>query len=138
MLQILLQTDTDLVYTFLRLIAGAVIFPYGMQKLLGWFHHDLGGGIGVKETLKNMRSKRMPMVIAWSVILGQSLGSVALILGLFGRIAAAGNFVIFTGALILHARDGWALNWKGKLLSLLQRGFLCLESMENRRTSCSL
>jgi len=113
MIQNLLQTDTDFIYLFLRVIAGIIIFPYGMQKLLGWFD-DLGGGIGIKETLKNMRLKRIPGVIAWLIIIGQSFGSVALILGFFGRIAAAGNFIIFTGAMVVHAGDGWAINWIGK------------------------
>jgi putative oxidoreductase len=112
MIQKLLQTDTDFIYLFLRVVAGIIIFPYGMQKLLGWFN-DLGGGVGIRETLANMRSKRIPVVIAWLVIIGQSFGSIALILGLFGRVAAAGNFIIFTGAMIVHAGDGWALNWKG-------------------------
>ena len=113
MIQKLLQTNTDFIYLFLRVIAGVIIFPYGMQKLFGWFE-DLGGGVGIRETLINMRSKRIPFGIAWSVIIGQSLGSIALLVGLLGRVAAAANFIIFTGALIVHLRDGWALNWIGR------------------------
>jgi putative oxidoreductase len=113
MIQELLQTDGDYIYLFLRVVAGIVIFPYGMQKLFGWFD-DLGGGAGIKEVLKNMRAKRIPALIGWLVIIGQSLGSIALIIGCFGRVAAAGNFTIFTGAIIVHARDGWTLNWLGK------------------------
>lgn len=113
MLQGLLQTDNDYVYLFLRVVAGIVIFPYGMQKLFGWFG-DLGGGIGIKAVLKNLEAKKIPVWIGCLVIIGQSLGSIALVLGCFGRIAAAGNFIIFTGALIVHAPDGWALNWLGK------------------------
>ena len=52
--------------------------------------------------------------MAWLIIIGQSLGSIALIAGCFGRVAAAGNFIIFTGALIVHSGDGWSLNWNGK------------------------
>jgi putative oxidoreductase len=113
MIQKLLQTNTDFIYLFLRVIAGVIIFPYGMQKLFGWFE-DLGGGVGIRETLINMRSKRIPFGIAWSVIIGQSLGSIALLVGFLGRVAAAANFIIFTGALIVHLRDGWALNWIGR------------------------
>jgi len=39
----LLQRDADYIALFLRVIAGIIIFPYGMQKLLGWFD-NLGGG----------------------------------------------------------------------------------------------
>jgi len=113
MIQKLLQTDNNFIYLFLRVVAGVIIFPYGMQKLFGWFD-DLGGGVGVKETLANMRLKKIPIVIAWMVIIGQSLGSIALIAGFFGRIAAVGNFIIFTGALFVHAGDGWSLNWRSQ------------------------
>jgi putative oxidoreductase len=112
MIQKLLQTDTDFIYLFLRVIAGLIIFPYGMQKLFGWFN-DFGGGVGIRQILLNMKSKKIPSVIAWLVIIGQSFGSVALIIGCFGRIAATGNFIIFTAALINHAPDGWTMNWKG-------------------------
>jgi putative oxidoreductase len=111
--QKLLQTDPDYVYLSLRVVAGIVIFPYGMQKLLGWFD-DLGGGIGIKGSLRQLRAKRIPVWIGWLIILGQSFGSIALIFGCLGRIAAAGNFLIFTGALIVHAPDGWTMNWLGK------------------------
>ena len=80
-----------------------------MQKLFGWF-----GGPGIKGCLEEMREKHIPLTIAWLVIIGQSLGSIALILGFLGRIAAAGNFIIFTGAMITHLPDGWMLNWFNK------------------------
>jgi len=113
MIEKLLQTDTDYVYFFLRIIAGLIIFPYGMQKLLGWFD-DFGGGVGVKATLKQMRLKKIPDFLAWLIILGQSLGSIALIIGFLARIAAGANFIIFAGAMLVHLPDGWTLNWLGK------------------------
>lgn len=112
MINELLQTETNYVYFFLRLVAGIIIFPYGMQKLFGWFD-DLGGGVGIKETIISMKSKNIPAVLAWLIIIGQSIGSILLILGCLGRIAAGVNFIIFTGALFFHASDGWAMNWSG-------------------------
>ena len=109
----LLQTDVDYVSLFLRVVAGIIIFPYGMQKLLGWFD-NLGGGVGIKETLIQMKAKKIPGALAWLVIIGQSVGSIALITGCLGRIAAGANFIIFTGALFVHASDGWTMNWLGK------------------------
>ena len=104
----LLQTDADYVCTFLRTIAGIIIFPYGMQKLLGWFD-----GVGIKGTLEQMKVRKIPQFIGWLIIIGQSLGSIALIFGFLGRIAAGGLFIVFIGALIVHLPDGWAMNWFG-------------------------
>jgi len=109
----LLQTNDDYVYLLLRVVAGIIIFPYGMQKLFGWFD-NLGSGVGIKETLIQIRAKRIPSIIGWMVILGQSFGSIALLLGCFGRLAAGANFIIFVGALIVHAPGGWTMNWLGK------------------------
>ena len=101
MIEKLLQTDADNVCTFLRTIAGIIIFPYGMQKLLGWFD-----GVGIKGTLEQMRVRKIPQFIGWLIIIGQSLGSIALIFGFLGRIAAGGLFIIFIGALIVHLLTG--------------------------------
>ena len=109
----LLRTDNDLILLFLRVIAGGVIFPYGMQKLFGWFD-NFGGGVGIKQSLAQLHAKGIPKVFGWLIIVGQSIGSLALITGFMGRFAAAANFVIFTGAMLVHLRDGWTLNWIGK------------------------
>jgi putative oxidoreductase len=109
MIKILLQTDADYVTAFLRTVAGIIIWPFGMQKLFGWF-----GGVGIKGTLKEMAIKKIPKFIALLVIIGQSFGSTALIFGFLGRIAAGGLFIIFTGALIVHLPNGWTMNWFGE------------------------
>jgi putative oxidoreductase len=109
MIEKLLHTDPDYAWTFLRIIAGLIIFPYGMQKLFPWF-----GGWGIKKTLKQLTLKKIPTFIAWLIIIGQSFGSIALVAGFLGRIAAGGLFIIFTGAFIVHLPDGWAMNWFGE------------------------
>jgi putative oxidoreductase len=109
MIRGLLQTDTDYVYFILRIAAGIIIFPYGMQKLFGWFD-----GPGIRGTIEKLRMQKIPVFIAWLIIIGQSAGSIALIAGFLARIAAGGLFIIFTGALIVHLPDGWTLNWFGK------------------------
>jgi len=113
MIKALLQTDSDYVYTFLRIIAGIIIFPYGMQKLFGWFSAPAFGPPGLKGSLEQLKATKVPKFIAWLVIIGQSFGSIALISGFLGRIAAGGLFIIFSGALIAHLPDGWTLNWFG-------------------------
>jgi len=108
MIEKLLHTDPDYAFTFLRIIAGLIVFPYGMQKLFGWF-----GGAGIDGTLKDLDSRRIPRSIAWLIIIGQSF-SVAILSGFLSRVAAVGLFVIFIGALIVHSRDGWMMNWYGR------------------------
>src|ERR1700730_5316173 len=83
MIEKLLHTDPDYAWTFLRIIAGLIVFPYGMQKLLGWF-----GGPGIDGTLKDLDSRRIPRSIAWLIIVGQSFGSVAILSGFLSRVAA--------------------------------------------------
>ena len=52
--------------------------------------------------------------MGWLIIIAQSLGSVALIFGFLGRFCALANLIIFFGAMTVHARDGWTMNWLGK------------------------
>jgi putative oxidoreductase len=113
MINEVIQTTDDYTLLFLRVVAGIIIFPYGMQKLLGWFD-DLGGGVGIRESLQRIKQKNVPVFLGWLIIIGQSFGSIALILGCVGRFAALGNFIIFMGALITHSPDGWTMNWLGK------------------------
>ena len=113
LIELVLKTDLDYTTTFIRIVAGVIIFPYGQQKLLGWWD-DFGGGVGIRASLEQFKRKKIPAGIAWLVILSQSFGSIALIVGFAGRLAAAANFIIFTAALIHHLPDGWVMNWSGK------------------------
>lgn len=89
-----------------RVISGIIILPYGLQKL------GFNGGAGIKGTLQYFRDKKISVFIAWLIILSQSLGSIALIIGFCTRFAAFGAIIIFTAAIFEHAKDGWMLNWK--------------------------
>jgi putative oxidoreductase len=68
----------------------------------------------IQELLKNLVDWTRRISPAWLVIVGQFFGSIALVAGFLGRIAAGGLFIIFTGALIVHLPDGWAMNWFGE------------------------
>ena len=80
-----------------------------MQKLFRWC-----GGWGIKKSLEQLTLKKIPKFIACLIIVGQSFGSIALVAGFLGRIAAGGLFIIFTGALIVHLPDGSTMNWFGE------------------------
>ena len=88
LIKILLQTDSNYVYTFLRIIAGIVVFPYGMQKLFGWFSAPGFGPPGINAALAQLTAKNIPKSLAWLIIIGQSFGSIALMSGFLGIIAA--------------------------------------------------
>ena len=45
----------------------------------------------------------------WTVFWQHCSGS-----SLLNRIAVGGLFIIFTGALVVHLPDGWAMNWFGE------------------------
>src|SRR5260221_12541886 len=106
----LLATERDWGATVARVALGAVMFPHGAQKLLGWF-----GGYGFRGTMGFLTAQAgLPYPIALLVILIESIGSLALIVGLAGRVAAAGVAGLLGGALVpvpLHNR--FFMNWGG-------------------------
>ncbi|TGK05150.1 DoxX family protein [Leptospira langatensis] len=110
MLETLLATSNDIVPLVLRLTLGLVIFPHGAQKLLGWF-----GGYGFKGTYGYFtQTAGLPGIIAFLVIIGESLGSVALVLGFITRFSAVSIGIIMLGAaLIAHKPHGFFINWQG-------------------------
>jgi uncharacterized membrane protein YphA (DoxX/SURF4 family) len=81
--------------TFLRIVVGIIVFPYGMQKVFGWFSAPGFGAAGIRRSLGLLTARNISKFIAWLIITGQSFASIALMSGLLGRIAA-GPFIIFT------------------------------------------
>ena len=92
-MQALFQTDDRWTGLVLRLTLGLVMFPHGAQKLLGWY-----GGFGFSGTMGFFtETMHLPWLIAFLVIIGESFGSVALLLGLLTRFTAASLAVIMLG-----------------------------------------
>jgi putative oxidoreductase len=106
MLEKIICTDSDIIWLLARLTAGIIIIPYGVQKLFRYNDWP-----GIKGTVLNFNSKRLPVMFAYLVIAGQFAGSLCLIIGLLSRFAAACNFIIFIGALVVHLPHGWSMNW---------------------------
>ena len=93
----------------LRITLGLVILPHGAQKLLGMF-----GGYGFAGTMDFFTGMGLPAIIALLVILGESLGAMALILGFVTRFMALGILIIMTGAMLMaHLQFGFFINWSG-------------------------
>lgn len=110
-MKVLFQTDESWAGLILRLTLGLVMFPHGAQKLLGWY-----GGFGFSGTMGFFtETMHLPWLIAFLVIIGESFGSVALLLGLLTRFTAASLAVIMVGAIVTtHLPHGFFMNWFGK------------------------
>lgn len=107
----LLSTSDDATLTLARLTLGAVIFPHGAQKALGWF-----GGYGFSGTMGFFTQQmHIPTLFAFLAIAAEFAGSLALLGGLATRIAAIGilaNMVVAT--FTTHASVGFFMNWFGQ------------------------
>ncbi len=105
-----LGTEGDWGATVARVALGAVMLPHGAQKLLGWF-----GGYGFQATMGFLTTQvGLPYPIALLVILIESLRSLALVIGLAGRVMAAGVAAVMVGAVVTtHLPNGFFMNWAG-------------------------
>ena len=110
MLRKLFATNKDIIPIFLRLTLGAVMFPHGAQKVLGWF-----GGGGFKATLEGMTGMGLPAAIVVTVMVAEFLGSLGLIFGFLTRLSALGIISVMLGAIFtVHQQYGFFMNWMGK------------------------
>ena len=107
----LFQTNDKFSYWVPRVILGCVILPHGAQKLFGWF-----GGFGFTNTMTYFtQTAGLPWIIAFLIIMGESLGSLGLIVGFFTRLSALGLICIMVGAIItVHIPNGFFMNWFSK------------------------
>ena len=110
MLHKLMKTTDELTLTILRLVLGAVFFAHGAQKALGWF-----GGYGFRGTMGFFTQQmHIPAPFAFLAIAAEFLGSIGLVLGLLGRVAACGiacNMVVAIS--MVHRHFGIFANWSG-------------------------
>jgi putative oxidoreductase len=105
----LIETSNDWTLTILRLAAGIMIFPHGLQKTFGWF-----GGAGFSVQMAGFEATQIPAVFAFLAIMAEFLGGLGLILGVLTRIAAFGLAADMSVAIYLvHWRNGFFMNWTG-------------------------
>jgi putative oxidoreductase len=107
----LFETDEAWTGLILRVMLGVVMFPHGAQKSLGWY-----GGFGFAGTLGFFTEQmHLPWLVALLVIIGESFGSLGLLIGLLTRFTAASMALIMVGAIgLVHWPNGFFMNWSGK------------------------
>ncbi|HYA42975.1 MAG TPA: DoxX family protein [Syntrophobacteraceae bacterium] len=105
------RTDGSWHNLVIRISLGAVMFPHGAMKLLGWF-----GGSGVLATLAAFsQNYHVPSFLTLLVITAESVGALGLIVGFATRLCAFGIFCDIIGAIYLvHWPNGFFMNWFGK------------------------
>ena len=106
----LFSTKDDWTGFILRLSLGIVFFPHGAQKLFGWF-----GGDGFSGTMNYFTEiVGLPWMIAFLVIILESIGALALIVGIATRFVAASYIVLVLGMIFTtHIENGFFMNWYG-------------------------
>ncbi|MHB1456255.1 MAG: DoxX family protein [Armatimonadota bacterium] len=89
----------------LRLALGSIFFAHGAQKVFGAFEgRGIEGVIGMTTSF----GLPMPVVMAWIVALIEFAGGIAVFIGFFTRIAAAGICINMIVAIIkVHMKDGF-------------------------------
>src|SRR5262245_37666531 len=110
MLRSVVRTPPDFTPMLMRVALGVVMFPHGAQKVLGWF-----GGPGLAASLQGFAKLGIPTPLAWLDLVAEFVGSILLVLGLFGRVAAFGIACVMCVAIALvHLPNGFFMNWTGR------------------------
>src|SRR3982751_716434 len=111
MFRSLIATARDSAPTIARIMLGIVFFPHGAQKALGWY-----GGPGIEGTMGYLHGMmHIPVLFVWLAIAAEFLGSLGLIVGFLGRVAAFGiacNMAVAVAT--THLANGFFMNWTGQ------------------------
>ncbi len=103
----LINTDNDWGPFIARVSLGLVIFPHGAQKILG-----IWGGHGLQAMMDSFQQWfGIHPVFSALVAFAEFFGSLALILGLFGRFMAGSIVLVMLGAIYYVVNDFFFMNW---------------------------
>ncbi len=105
-----IRTTADTTPLVARVALGAVMFPHGAQKALGWF-----GGYGLSGTMGFFTGQMgIPAPFAAAAIAAEFLGAIGLVTGTLSRVAAFGiACVMAVAVLTVHLKAGFFMNWSG-------------------------
>ena len=105
-----MRTSPDPLLLIARIVLGVVMFAHGSQKLFGMF-----GGRGLDATYAFFGTFGIPPWLGTLAMFAEFAGAVALLLGLLGRVAAAGLIINMLVAIaVVHGRFGFFMNWGGQ------------------------
>lgn len=107
----------------LRLTLGSLLLAHGLMKLTVF---------GIDGTVGYFGSLGLPAIAAHLTIFGEVAGGLALIVGLFTRLAAVLSLPILLGATWAHAGNGWVFSnagggWEFPLLLVLLAGIVATQ-----------
>jgi len=104
------NTNNSYIGLILRIALAIVVFPHGAQKLFGWF-----GGYGFTGTMGYFtETVGLPWIIGFLVIVLESIGAIALLVGFSTRIIALSYILLALGiAFTSHFENGFFMNWYG-------------------------
>ena len=96
-------TSVDFGLLLFRLSLGAVFIAHGGQKMFGWF-----GGKGLEATVNGMAEGGIPVALAYLAAFTEFFGGIAMIIGLFTRLAGLGLGITMAVAVLkVHLADGF-------------------------------
>jgi putative oxidoreductase len=100
----------DVALLVLRLGLALVVWPHGAQKALGLF-----GGPGLAGVVAGLHTHLgIPVPLVYLVVATEFIGPILLVFGVLTRLAALAIFVdMATAAILVHAANGWFMNFGG-------------------------
>jgi putative oxidoreductase len=111
MLSKLLRTTNDPTLTIARVVLAVIFFAHGSQKMFGLF-----GGRGFSGTLELFQQTMgIPPFLTVLAMTAEVAGSIGLLLGLLGRVAALGVIVVMVVAPFANGLyPRFFMNWTGR------------------------
>ncbi|WP_116600083.1 DoxX family protein [Primorskyibacter marinus] len=98
------EANTNVGATLTRLSLGTILLAHGLLKL---FVFTLPGTVAFFAGLG------LPAIVAYLTIFAEVVGGVAIIAGLYTRLAAILSLPVLLGSLWAHAGNGWLFSGEG-------------------------